>query len=95
MIFGEKIIENMKIEWGRKVTCPACVKHLYDMMKSVVTCPYCGYKFDRFESKLIKKDDELDFKLEDDLDSDVVVTHDGDDDIIGAAEEDIDVTKVL
>ena len=36
----------MKIEWGKKVCCPACSLAFYDMGKHSLVCPYCQYAFD-------------------------------------------------
>lgn len=36
----------MKIEWGKKISCPACALTFYDMGKSSLVCPYCQYSFE-------------------------------------------------
>ncbi len=45
----------MKLEWGRKISCPACAMHLYDLMNVSVVCPYCGNTFETNDYKLKKK----------------------------------------
>ena len=36
----------MKLEWGRKIACPACAIPFYDMRKTSLVCPSCGNKFE-------------------------------------------------
>ena len=36
----------MKLEWGKKVYCPACALPFYSMQKTSLTCPNCGNKFE-------------------------------------------------
>lgn len=36
----------MKLEWGKKIYCPACALPFYDMRKTSLTCPNCGNQFD-------------------------------------------------
>lgn len=36
----------MKLEWGKKVYCPACALPFYDMQKTSLICPSCGNKFE-------------------------------------------------
>lgn len=36
----------MKLEWGKKVNCPACALSFYSMQKTSLVCPHCGNKFD-------------------------------------------------
>lgn len=87
----------MKLEWGKKVSCPACAMHLYDLMKTSVVCPYCGNTFEGNDYKLKKKGTTLDesskinsdFEFEvEDLETDESVVLDGDE-----IENDIDVIK--
>ncbi|MDR2667211.1 MAG: FYDLN acid domain-containing protein [Holosporales bacterium] len=35
----------MKLEWGKKIYCPACGLPFYDMQKTSLSCPNCGHKF--------------------------------------------------
>ncbi|MDR0942095.1 MAG: FYDLN acid domain-containing protein [Holosporales bacterium] len=37
----------MKLEWGRKICCPACSTHFYDLQKMSLVCPSCGNTFER------------------------------------------------
>jgi predicted RNA-binding Zn-ribbon protein involved in translation (DUF1610 family) len=39
----------MHINWGKKVSCPACSIPFYDRQKSSLSCPQCGYSFERSE----------------------------------------------
>jgi uncharacterized protein (TIGR02300 family) len=39
----------MKLEWGRKICCPACSLPFYDMQRSSVVCPSCGRAFEALE----------------------------------------------
>ncbi|MDR1391016.1 MAG: FYDLN acid domain-containing protein [Holosporales bacterium] len=36
----------MKLEWGKKIYCPACALPFYNMQKTSLVCPNCGNKFD-------------------------------------------------
>ncbi|MDR1288843.1 MAG: FYDLN acid domain-containing protein [Holosporales bacterium] len=36
----------MKLEWGRKIGCPACALPFYDLRRSSVSCPHCGNSFE-------------------------------------------------
>ena len=36
----------MKLEWGKKIHCPACALPFYSMQKTSLTCPNCGNKFE-------------------------------------------------
>lgn len=36
----------MKLEWGKKVSCPACALPFYSMQKTSLVCPRCGNKFE-------------------------------------------------
>lgn len=40
---------NMKIEWGKKVNCPACALPFYSMQKTSLVCPNCGNNFELSE----------------------------------------------
>jgi hypothetical protein len=44
----------MKLEWGKKVYCPACSLPFYDMRRSVLLCPNCGNSFSGSELYLKK-----------------------------------------
>ena len=35
----------MKLEWGKKVCCPACASPFYSMQKTSLVCPKCANKF--------------------------------------------------
>ena len=85
----------MKLEYGKKIACPACALPFYDMQKSSLVCPNCNYSFDISEIKYKKVNntamDELDLddKVVDipgfEFNDDVVVSADnvvdlGDDD---------------
>ncbi|MDR0640733.1 MAG: FYDLN acid domain-containing protein [Holosporales bacterium] len=35
----------MKLEWGKKVSCPACALPFYDLRKTSLLCPNCGHSF--------------------------------------------------
>ncbi|MDR1234259.1 MAG: FYDLN acid domain-containing protein [Holosporales bacterium] len=35
----------MKLEWGKKVSCPVCALPFYDLRKSSLLCPNCGHSF--------------------------------------------------
>lgn len=35
----------MKLEWGKKVNCPACALPFYTMQKTELECPSCGHEF--------------------------------------------------
>ncbi|MBQ3945225.1 MAG: FYDLN acid domain-containing protein [Alphaproteobacteria bacterium] len=39
----------MKLEWGKKVSCPACALPFYSMQKASLVCPNCGNKFELSE----------------------------------------------
>lgn len=41
-----KFLNVMKIEWGKKICCPACALPFYSMQKTSLECPSCGNKFD-------------------------------------------------
>jgi hypothetical protein len=36
----------MKLEWGKKICCPACALPFYGMQLTSVVCPNCGKTFD-------------------------------------------------
>ena len=36
----------MKLEWGKKIHCPACALPFYSMQKTSLICPNCGNKFE-------------------------------------------------
>ena len=57
----------MKLEWGKKVNCPACALPFYSMQKSALTCPNCGNKFDISELNT-KKLNTVSLDLEADFD---------------------------
>lgn len=87
----------MKLEWGKKVSCPACAMHLYDLMRNPIVCPYCGNIFEP-DYKLKKKSSLVDesakvtqeFEFEEDnLTEDDSAVLEGDD-----LESDIDVIKI-
>lgn len=44
----------MKLEFGKKIACPACALPFYDMQKTSLVCPSCGYTFDASEMKYKK-----------------------------------------
>jgi hypothetical protein len=80
----------MKLEWGKKVSCPACALRLYDLRASSITCPYCGNVFGdnieaRFKKKNYSAETEIDSQI---MDSDDSVVLDGDD-----ITTDVDVIK--
>ncbi len=76
----------MKLEWGKKVTCPACAMHFYDMMKSPAVCPHCGNTFDTMEIKSRRR---LDEKIEEDnMNADFEFDVSSDDDIVMTDEAD-------
>ncbi|MDR2458772.1 MAG: FYDLN acid domain-containing protein [Holosporales bacterium] len=39
----------MKLEWGKKICCPACSLPFYDMQRVSVVCPNCGKTFEVVE----------------------------------------------
>lgn len=40
------VFHYMKLEWGKKVYCPACTMPFYSMQKVSLICPNCGSKFE-------------------------------------------------
>lgn len=44
----------MKLEWGKKIACPACVLPFYDLRKTSLVCPNCGNSFEASEIKYKK-----------------------------------------
>lgn len=97
MYFLLLVVVLMKLEWGKKVSCPACAMHMYDLMKSPITCPHCGNVFEASDYKSRKKgsavDDVVkvvaDFEFEDELETDDSTVLDGDD-----MDAEIDVIKI-
>ncbi|MDR3031487.1 MAG: FYDLN acid domain-containing protein [Holosporales bacterium] len=57
----------MKIEWGKKVSCPACSLAFYDLWKTALVCPYCGNTFD-VADLISKKAHAINLEPEDDID---------------------------
>ena len=39
----------MKLEWGKKISCPKCATNFFDMMKKSLTCPNCNASFENTE----------------------------------------------
>jgi hypothetical protein len=37
----------MKLEWGRKIYCPSCAMHFYDLRRTKLMCPVCNREFDK------------------------------------------------
>ncbi len=87
----------MKLEWGKKISCPGCAMPLYDLMRSTIVCPHCGMSFEEGELKLRKKnnisDDNAknvtDFEFDSDLETDDTTVLEGDD-----MDNDIGVLKI-
>lgn len=63
----------MKLEWGRKVVCPACAMYFYDLMKSPAECPHCGNKFDALEIRSKKRSEDKDDVISNDFEFEVSV----------------------
>jgi uncharacterized protein (TIGR02300 family) len=76
-VFGKLF---MKLEWGRKISCPACALHLYDMMKNPIACPYCGNVFyDGNDAKSKRRTTSTELEIDNTPDSDESVVLEGED----------------
>ncbi|MDR0744531.1 MAG: FYDLN acid domain-containing protein [Holosporales bacterium] len=58
----------MKIEWGKKICCPACALPFYDLWKTLLVCPYCGHTVNSSEL-LIKKTNAINIEEEANIDN--------------------------
>ncbi|MBQ8651160.1 MAG: FYDLN acid domain-containing protein [Alphaproteobacteria bacterium] len=82
----------MKLEWGKKIHCPACALPFYDMQKKSVLCPNCGHKFESSLTLSKHKQNTVMDEVIDDEDDKVAISsfdfiEETDDDISGESED--------
>jgi uncharacterized protein (TIGR02300 family) len=103
----KRVFGIMKLEWGKKICCPACSLPFFDLQRTDILCPYCGSAFassDLQSKKIVAEvlddialDDKLTeitgFDFPDESDSEIDLSDDAEILSVGDDIEDVDITN--